>query len=210
MQCSSTAVWGKGSLLHRGQLRRALAPESSPVQHAAPAAPQAQRSRVSGRGTRPRRSCVPVLPATCTRAEDAGATVYRIYQNSKLCPARTAAERSVSPVSRHIIQRVPRPDHFSSLISRIAPASEPRRIRHTSRASPANGEGSNPQGAEHRMRSFLSGAAPSARKVRVACVAVGGLGTSRIAALGAPSCMVRIACSKLAPSIVMSTPRGDK
>jgi hypothetical protein len=27
MQCSSTAVWGKGSLLHRGQLRRALAPE---------------------------------------------------------------------------------------------------------------------------------------------------------------------------------------
>ena len=104
MQCSSTAVWGKGSLLHRGQLRRALAPESSPVQHAAPAAPQ--RSRVSGRGTRPRRSCVPVLPATCTRAEDAGATVYRIYQNSKLCPARTAAERSVSPVSRHRIQRV--------------------------------------------------------------------------------------------------------
>jgi len=108
------------------------------------------------------------------------------------------------------LQRAATRSFHSALISRIAPASEPRRIRQTSRASPANGEGSNPQGAEHRMRSFLSGAAPSARKVRVACVAVGGLGTSRIAALGAPSCMVRIACSKLAPSIVMSTPRGDK
>ena len=203
MQCSSTAVWGKGSLLQRGQLRRALAPER--------ALPSSNDASSASRGRGTRRSCVP--PATCTRAEDAGATVYRIYQNSKLCPARTAAERSVSPVSRHIeygFTTCPRPDHFSALISRIAPASEPRRIRQTSRASPANGEGSNPQGSEHRMRSFLSGAAPSARKVRVACVAVGGLGTSRIAALGAPSCMVRIACSKLAPSIVMSTPRGDK
>ena len=148
MQCSSTAVWGKGSLLHRGQLRRALAPEGSPVQH--------EQRQPQPRD--PRRSCVP--PATCTRAEDAGAAVYRIYQKSKLCPARTAAERSVSPVSRHRIRlyNVPRPDHFTPRSSRgslppPSPDASAKRLAHR------------PQTARARIRKAPSTACAASSRV---------------------------------------------